>query len=380
MKKFLVVVAYIVLSIFLVLCLFLLLTKLLDKEDITTSNSVIKEEEIKKESPKKLSLLMVGDALIHNAVYNDAKQADNSYDFKKMFAKVKPLTEGYDLKFYNQESILGGTEIGLSTYPRFNSPKEVGDAFLDMGFNLVSLANNHTLDRGEEGIISSLNYWKDKNVLTAGSYESLESRNNPIIKSKNGISYALLAYTTVTNGLTRPEGKEYYLNVYDETQVKKDIELLRDKVDLLLVSMHFGTEYSLKQNEEQEKIANYLASLGVDIVIGHHPHVIEPITYIDNTLVIYSLGNFISGQLTVDQLTGLMVGVDVIKEKDQPIKLVNLRADLTYTKTKNSTTNAFEYEVIPYNELTDDILKNKEEHKQKYIDVIQSLGVDIKIN
>ncbi len=380
MKKFLVVVAYIVLSIFLVLCLFLLLTKLLDKEDITTSNSVIKEEEIKKESPKKLSLLMVGDALIHNAVYNDAKQADNSYDFKKMFAKVKPLTEGYDLKFYNQESILGGTEIGLSTYPRFNSPKEVGDAFLDMGFNLVSLANNHTLDRGEEGIISSLNYWKDKDVLTAGSYESLESRNNPIIKSKNGISYALLAYTTVTNGLTRPEGKEYYLNVYDETQVKKDIELLRDKVDLLLVSMHFGTEYSLKQNEEQEKIANYLASLSVDIVIGHHPHVIEPITYIDNTLVIYSLGNFISGQLTVDQLTGLMVGVDVIKEKHQPIKLVNLRADLTYTKTKNSTTNAFEYEVIPYNELTDDILKNKEEHKQKYIDVIQSLGVDIKIN
>lgn len=380
MKKFLVVVAYIVLSIFLVLCLFLLLTKLLDKEDITTSNSVIKEEEIKKESPKKLSLLMVGDALIHNAVYNDAKQADNSYDFKKMFAKVKPLTEGYDLKFYNQESILGGTEIGLSTYPRFNSPKEVGDAFLDMGFNLVSLANNHTLDRGEAGIISSLNYWKDKDVLTAGSYESLESRNNPIIKSKNGISYALLAYTTVTNGLTRPEGKEYYLNVYDETQVKKDIELLRDKVDLLLVSMHFGTEYSLKQNEEQEKIANYLASLGVDIVIGHHPHVIEPITYIDNTLVIYSLGNFISGQLTVDQLTGLMVGVDVIKEKDQPIKLVNLRADLTYTKTKNPITNEFEYEVIPYNELTDDILKNKEEHKQKYIDVIQSLGVDIKIN
>ena len=380
MKKFLVVVAYIVLSIFLVLCLFLLLTKLLDKEDITTSNSAIKEEEIKKESPKKLSLLMVGDALIHNAVYNNAKQADNSYDFKKIFAKVKPLTEGYDLKFYNQESILGGTEIGLSTYPRFNSPKEVGDAFLDMGFNLVSLANNHTLDRGEAGIISSLNYWKDKDVLTAGSYESLESRNNPIIKSKNGISYALLAYTTVTNGLTRPEGKEYYLNVYDETQVKKDIELLRDKVDLLLVSMHFGTEYSLKQNEEQEKIANYLASLGVDIVIGHHPHVIEPITYIDNTLVIYSLGNFISGQLTVDQLTGLMVGVDVIKEKDQPIKLVNLRADLTYTKTKNSTTNAFEYEVIPYNELTDDILKNKEEHKQKYIDVIQSLGVDIKIN
>lgn len=380
MKKFLVVVAYIVLSIFLVLCLFLLLTKLLDKEDITTSNSVIKEEEIKKESPKKLSLLMVGDALIHNAVYNDAKQADNSYDFKKMFAKVKPLTEGYDLKFYNQESILGGTEIGLSTYPRFNSPKEVGDAFLDMGFNLVSLANNHTLDRGEAGIISSLNYWKDKDVLTAGSYESLESRNNPIIKSKNGISYALLAYTTVTNGLTRPEGKEYYLNVYDETQVKKDIELLRDKVDLLLVSMHFGTEYSLKQNEEQEKIANYLASLGVDIVIGHHPHVIEPITYIDNTLVIYSLGNFISGQLTVDQLTGLMVGVDVIKEKDKQIKLVNLRADLTYTKTKNPITNEFEYEVIPYNELTDDILKNKEEHKQKYIDVIQSLGVDIKIN
>ncbi len=326
----------------------------------------------KEEEEKKLSLLMVGDALIHEAVYNAAKIDSNNYDFKPKIARIRPIVQNYDLAFYNQESIIGGKSIGLSTYPRFNSPEEVGDAFLDAGFNLVSLANNHTLDRNEEAIVNSLNYWQDKEVYTAGSYNSFSERDNIKIATKNGITYALLAYTTGTNGLTRPSGKEYYLNVYDEEQARRDIESIRDKVDLLMVSMHFGNEYTLKQTPVQEEIANYLASLGVNIVIGHHPHVIEPITYINDTLVIYSLGNFISGQRTIDQLTGMMVGVDIKKTKDNKVKLENVTATLIYTNTKG-------YEVIPYNELDESILPNFNEHKEKYSEVINSLGANVLI-
>ena len=137
-----------------------------------------------------------------------------------------------------------------------------------------------------------------------------------------------------------------------------------------MVSMHFGTEYTFKQTLEQEQIANFLASLGVDIIIGHHPHVVEPITFINNTLVIYSLGNFISGQDTINRLTGVMVGIDVKKENNK-ISLDNLRAILTYTKKNNG------YEVIPYHDLTDDILPNKIKYEEEYQNVLTSLGTNI---
>lgn len=381
MKKFGRIFLYCLLLILILCCITLSIIKLVDlyskEEEVAKKPKVVKEE--KKDEIKKLSLIMVGDALFHSSVYNNGKQADGTYDYKKMIQRIKPIVASYDLAFYNQESILGGKEIGLSTYPRFNSPQEVGDAFLDAGFNLVSLANNHALDRGEEALKNSLSYWNGKDAYTAGSYDSFEARDNIKIMEKNGIKYALLAYTTVTNGLTREAGKEYYLNVYNEEQVKADIEKIRDKVDLLMVSMHFGTEYTLKQTPEQEQIANFLANNGVDIVIGHHPHVIEPITYINNTLVIYSLGNFISGQRTIDQLTGLMVGVDVTKKNDEAIKLENLTAEFTYTKTQNPQTKAYEYEVIPYNELDESILPNKEEHKLKYANVVNSLGANAQI-
>lgn len=121
------------------------------------------KSEIKKEKKEyKASLIMVGDALIHSGVYLDAKQDDGSYNFKPMLELTKPIINKYDLKYYNQETILGGVELGLSSYPRFNSPTEVGDAFLDSGFNLVSLATNHTMDKGEIGVLKSLEYWDSK--------------------------------------------------------------------------------------------------------------------------------------------------------------------------------------------------------------------------
>ena len=168
------------------------------KDDVKEQKQ--EEEVVSKKEEMDASLVMVGDALIHSTVYNDAYTGDG-YDFKPMLKEIKPLIKDYDLKYYNQETILGGTELGLSNYPRFNSPYEVGDAFIDAGFNLVSLATNHTMDKGEQGVINSLNYWNSKDdVYMAGSYLSFEDRDKPVIKEINGITYSFFSYTTWTNG------------------------------------------------------------------------------------------------------------------------------------------------------------------------------------
>lgn len=329
-------------------------------------------EDIPKEEPKKnkLSLVMVGDGLIHGSVYEDAKTV-NGYDFTSILSEIKPIISSYDLAFYNQESILGGKELGLSTYPRFNSPYEVGDAFLDAGFNLVSLANNHTLDRGETAILNSVNYWKTKDAYVAGSYASEEDRNQILIKEENGIKYALLSYTCWTNGLSIPGGKTYLLNRYDKEIVKRDIESVSDRVDLLMVSMHFGDEYSFSPSSNQREIASYLASLGVDIIIGHHPHVVQPIEFIDDTLVIYSLGNFLSGQRGIEKLTGLMVSVDVVKNlATNTISLENVKAELTYTYTNEQKGYRGNYKVYPYTKLTEELLPNYKMYYNKYMEIV----------
>ena len=322
----------------------------------------------------RLSLVMVGDCLIHGAIYDDAKRVNNGkYDFHYLVENYKDIISKYDLAFYNQESLLGGTELGLSSYPRFNSPKEVGDAFLDLGFNLVSLANNHTLDKGERGILSSIDYWKSqKGIMTAGSYSSFEDRDKDVIMEKNGITYALLSYTTTTNGLPVPSGKEYLVNVYSDEKAKKDIERLRGKVDLLMVAMHWGEEYTHTPTIEQERIAKYLASLNVDIVIGHHPHVIQPVDFIGKTMVIYSLGNFVASQYGVEKLTGLVMSVEVNKKIENgvsTITLTNPTAELSYVySVKDSYRHS--YKMYPYEMLNDKLLKGYKEYYYRFMEII----------
>lgn len=328
----------------------------------------------------KLSLIMVGDALIHGAVYADAKTGANKYNFLPMFTEVRDVFKGYDLAFYNQETVLGGSEIGISTYPRFNSPYEVGDAFLDMGFNLVSLATNHTLDRGFKAIENSRKYWNTKkdSVIAAGSYATQEEKDEVIVKEKNGIKYGLLAYTTLTNGLVRDKGKEYSLNVFDKELVKKDVEKLKEKADLIIVSMHWGVEYSHSVSAEQKEIAKYLSDLGVNVVIGTHPHVVEPVEFVGNTLVVYSLGNFISAQIGVEKLTGLVVDVNISKTTIDDKVYINVeepRADLVYTcKAKQCG----HFKVYPYNKLNNKILPNKDTLFNKYMGIVRNLDKNIK--
>ena len=313
-------------------------------------------EDIVVEKNYRASMVMVGDNLIHSSVYKDAYNG-SGYDFRKMYELIKPIVSEYDIAYYNQETILGGSELGLSSYPLFNSPYEVGDAMIDAGFNLVSLATNHTIDKGEKGVINSRNYWNSKeDVLAVGSYSSEDERNQIQIRTVNNISYTMLNYTYGTNGIRVPSGKEYLVNVWSVTgsnpstdskyqeykeQVKKDIDAVRDKVDVLIVAMHWGVEYTHEPTVYEKDMAEYLASLDVDIIIGTHPHVIQPVTWIDDTLVIYSLGNFISAQYQDDnynKMVGLMTSLEinkVVKGKDISITIDNVSNDLIYTYYKN---------------------------------------------
>ena len=319
----------------------------------STDKFVKKEEETKKDT---LTLVATGDALIHSSIYFDALK-DGIYDFTPQLEYIKPIVSKYDLAFYNQESILGGKELGYSTYPRFNTPNEFGDAMRDAGFNLVSLANNHSFDKGEKGVLNSLDYWSKSEVLYSGMNSSKEMQSEIPIKTKNNISYALLSYTALNNGLATPSGKEYLVNYYSDEKVKEDIDNIRDKVDLLMVSIHWGVEYSHVPSTQQKRIAQYLAESGVDIILGHHPHVLQPIEKIKDTVVIYSMGNFIASQIDVEKQTGVLVSMTITKEKGN-ISISHPEAQLTFTY---NTSNWRKFKVIPYNQLEEKDLKNHEE-------------------
>ncbi len=326
-----------------------------------------------------LTLGMVGDALYHSGTYQDGLQKDGTYSFDTQLEDIKPIIQTYDLSYYNQESILGGTSLGLSNYPRFNSPQEVGDAFINAGFNLVSLANNHTLDKGEQGILNSLNYWKDKPVITAGSYPSFQKRNDIPIYEKNGITYAFLSYTYGTNGLDIPQNKEYLVNIFEYEKAKQDILSVRSKVDILLVAMHWGNEYTHTPTDIQKQEAQFLANLGVDIIIGSHPHVIQPIEHIGKTVVLYSLGNFISGQDGEAKRIGLLASLDIhktIENNNSIITIDNIKGDLVYTYHDAKYRN---FKVIPFVHLNDTLLKDYKTIQKKYETIINENDPTIQV-
>ena len=353
------------------------------------------------------SLIAVGDYLIHSSVYKDANRLANGdgYDFKPIISYIKEIVSNYDIAYYNQETILGGSELGLSDYPTFNSPYEAGDAMLDAGFNLVSLATNHTMDSGKKAVENSCKYWQSKeNVLTAGSYCSEEERNKINIKEINNIKYTMLNYTYGTNGM--PVANDYLVNVWPtdidninnpekdtkyqayKKQVKEDIDKVKDKVDFLIVAMHWGVEYTHEPTAYEKDMASYLASLGVNLIIGTHPHVIQPVTWIDDTLVIYSLGNFISAQYqnkstctnykcTTELMTSLKIEKD-IKNNQTSVKITNVENELLYNYYNQSTWRNFK--VIPFsNPKIKEYLPNYKEVYNTYKAVVQKMDNEITV-
>lgn len=267
----------------------------------------------------RISLAAVGDILIHDTVYQDAKTS-NGYDFKPMFRNIKNQFKGYDLIYANQESLTGGSALGLTSYPTFNSPTQIIDALDDLGVNLISRANNHTLDKGEAGVIAASKYFdKFKHITTAGAQTSFKEQDQIRIVDVKGVKVSFLNYTYGFNGIPLPEGKEYLGNLFSYERAKKDIKKARENSDVVIVAMHWGVEYASLPNDEQRKQAKFLNEQKVDIILGGHPHVLEPVDFIKKagheTFVIYSLGNFLSAQAELEQLTGIILSLDIDVEK-----------------------------------------------------------------
>ena len=272
-------------------------------------------------SSSQVTLLAVGDNLIHREVIASGKQPDGTYQYDFLYSNLKEEISAADIAVVNQETIFGGKEKGYSGYPKFNSPTEIGDALVDTGFDVVLQATNHAMDMGSEGIANTLAYWKDKPQITVlGINESKEASEKVTILEKNGIRIAMLNYTFSLNGIPLPKDKPYLVNMLDQEKMARDLQFANKNADFTIVYPHWGTEYVYKSIDMQKDLTKFFYEQGVDLVIGSHPHVIEPVEWIETEkghrmLVYYSLGNFLSYQREAPRMLGAMAEVTIVKDE-----------------------------------------------------------------
>ena len=248
-------------------------------------------------------------------VINSGKRADGTYDYSHLFNKLQPQIMEADLSVIGQETVFGGRELGYSGYPLFNSPSDMGKTLVNEGFDVVLHASNHVMDKFSSGIEKTLAFWADYPMVTVlGINESELDKYTIDIKEIKGAKIAMLNYTYGTNGITVPTEKAYLVNLIDEEKIHSDVRYAEENADFTIAFMHWGTEYSIAPDEEQKALAKKMCQWGVDLIIGSHPHVIEPVEWVksengNEMLVYYSLGNFVSRQLEARNLLGGMANV-----------------------------------------------------------------------
>lgn len=294
----------------------------------------------------------VGDILIHNEVYFDAAaKAEGSgqdYDFAPMFEPVKKYMENADITTANMEVPVAGPEFELSGYPAFNSPPEIVDALKGAGVDIVNNATNHSMDRGTEGVKASTSNLREREMLYMGSFDSPQDRATPRVIERNGLKVGFLGYTYGTNGIPVPAGEEHAVNLIDPELMKRDIDELRDDVDILIVNLHAGEEYESLPVQSQIDAADTARNAGADLVLAGHPHVLEPFQrYPENEPglgVWFSHGNFLHGQYDEQTKYGGIGEYTITRRTDGTLTLDKIRFMPTYTVGKPQTT---EYKVIP---------------------------------
>lgn len=295
---------------------------------------VIKIE--KEEKVKQVTIMAVGDNLIHEAVWQSGLQEDGSHDYRPLYENLSYYLENCDLRVINQETILGGDEKGLRDYPIFNSPQAIGDTLADMGFNVILHASNHSFDMGIDGLMSCAQFWKQKHpeVTMVGIYESPEEQDQIPVVEVNGIKIALLNYTYSHNAGSfgvKAEGHLNMLCAYDNTsrvidfqtihpKVLEDIRKAEELADFTIVFPHWGTEYVMQPTLQETTFASQMTEAGADLIIGTHPHVIQPVEWVtagngNRALCYYSLGNFTSAQDGVAQMLGGMANLTIVQDK-----------------------------------------------------------------
>lgn len=291
------------------------------RPDISTSIGPNADEQTTQQTElfSRVSFAAVGDNLIHDTVYEQAAaRSSGGYDFTDAYERIADYIAEPDVAILNQETIIS-TEHNVSSYPMFNSPVEVGEEMLEIGFDVFNIATNHSLDCGEKGLISAINFWKSKNAITCGAYLNREDMSNIPMHEVNGVKIAYLGLTDSANGLSLPSDSEVILvRAADESLLQQRIIKAKEVADVVIVSAHWGNEYTHEPTDAQRELAEKLAMWGADVIIGTHPHVIQPVEYITNsdgrkTLVAYSLGNFISAQNRGPRMLGGMLKFEVVK-------------------------------------------------------------------
>ncbi|MBR7554759.1 CapA family protein [Allobacillus sp. GCM10007491] len=305
---------------------------------------------------KVVSLAATGDILLHGRVYGGTKKKSD-YKLKEQLQNVNELLVKQDITVVNLESIIAGQEIGLSSFPKFNAPVELGYVLKDMGVDIASIANNHALDRGEEALKKSINNLKKIGLEYVGAHNSFEDRDTLRIINKNGLRVCFLSYTKDTNGIVKAlNTKPYLVNSLTHTKLISIIREIRrikrnEIADVVVVNMHFGEEYHLEPSSAQREISASLADAGADIILGHHPHVLQPPEWIETsrgtkTFVAYSLGNFFTGQNGLHRQIGSVLTLDIRKPSKtyDNIEISNPTYNLTFverTKPKKYVIHLF---------------------------------------
>lgn len=343
------------------------ITKNSDKNNptATTEVSVVNEEQTKKQDDKvvnsKVTLVAVGDNLIHNTLIAAGEQEDGSLDYTSLYANIKPEIEKADIAVIDQETVLGGSSFEYTGYPLFNSPWEIGDAAIDAGFDIFNCATNHTMDMGWAGIEKELEYFSDKkNVVALGINADERDYNTITYYEKNSITFALLNYTFGTNGIPLPEDKPWCVNLLDKDKVTADIKEARENADVVIVFPHWGTENSHDVSDYQKEYTQLFSDLGVDIVIGCHPHVLQPVEWVTNEttgkkmIVYYSLGNFISHQIELDQLCGGMAQLTIEKHGDE-IEISSAKLVPIVCHYNRGENDKFVFDVYKLSDYTDEL-------------------------
>lgn len=315
--------------------------------ETTLSNKNTKQDTAE---PITFTLTSLGDTLCHNTQYWDAYNSKtNEYDFSYVYEDIKNYTLSSDITIGSLETTFAGKEKGYSNYPTFNTPDSLATALKNIGVDVVSLAGNHALDYGYTGLCRTIDVFNNIGLSHLGTYKTAEDQEKILIKDVKGVKIAFINYTYGTNGIPVPSGKDFCVNLIDKDFIKKQINQAKEQnVDMIVACMHWGTEYRTTANSEQKDLANFLFENGVDVILGNHPHVLEPmekktITLQDGTtkdvFVVYALGNFTADQRDEITRDSAILNLTITKNSDSKISIdkVNYVPIYMYKNTNVST-------------------------------------------
>lgn len=363
-------------------------------ENQKQENAKKEAEENKEEEPTDTTFTMaaIGDIMCHNTQYNDAYNKDTgAYDFSYVFDDISLYTKTADICVGNLETTFAGEDVGYSGYPTFNTPDSLAYELKDIGVDVLSTAGNHALDKGFNGLSRTIDVLNDADIAHTGTYKTEEEQNTILTKYVKGIKIAFVNFTYGTNGIKIPSGKEFCVNLIDNDLITKQLDLAKSQnPDIIVACMHWGNEYKTTPNDTQKELSTFLFQNGVDIILGTHPHVLEPmekqtVTLEDGTtkdgFVIYSLGNFISGQTAENTKTSIILNLTITKHTDGKITIDKAEYKPIYMYTDKSlktkkmklldiNKNIYNYENYidsTINKTLYDILKNEQEKVTKIV-------------